>query len=230
MVKSLAIHIVRGFYGLAFMSALYLGIKEGIVASSLSNNVNVIQPNQDGQEGYHEYANYMAKEVGINKEIAVIAGRSFTQYGSNLFSIRAGIQIALDEDLTDEAMCHMMIHEIAHIKSNDILTWTFLPLIVSIFTVVVLSSRFPMFACAAGLATGGISYAAVHRWREKQAMLTAIKYSSREMNEAFLKWVKKRDNSADSLKKQCLKLFYVMYHPSVSEIIACYQNHLGIKV
>lgn len=226
----MAINVVRGIYGLALVGGLYLGIRDGIVASPLSNNVDVIPKNSDGKEDYHEYANRMAKELGVNREITVIKGTGFVAYGNNLFCMRAGIRLPLDENHPELVIRHMIIHEIAHVKFNDILTWTFIPLIVSIFTSVVLNSRFPMTACIAGLATGMISCLALHRWREKQAILTAIKHSSKEMNEAFLEWLEEEVDSDVSFQEQCYNIFYEFHHPSTSEIIHCYQAHLGVKV
>jgi len=226
----MGINVIRGFYGCALVGGLYLGIRAGVVAPHLSNNVNVIPRNSAGKEGYYEYANRMAKELGVKREITVIKGSGFIAYGNNLFCLRAGIEIPLDEKLPDAVIRHMIIHEIAHVKFNDSLTWTFVPLIISIFTSVLLNSRFPMSACFAGLATGVISCGALRRWREKQAILTAIKHSSKEMNEATLKWIEEWDDNAASFQEKCLKFVDNFYRPSLPEIIHCYQDRLGIKV
>lgn len=224
----MATNIIRGVCGLAWVGGLYLGIRNGIVASPLSNKVNVIPKNSDGKEGYYEYANCMAKEIGINKEIAVIKGDEFYHYGNNLFSFRAGIQIPLDQNLPDLIVRHMIIHELVHIKCNDTLTWTFVPLISSIFFIVMSKARFSGYGLV-GVIAGLLAYRDMHKWREKQAFLTAMKHSSKEMNVAFLKWLEAED-AAVSFKEKCIKFFFDAFSPSTNEIISYYKVHLGVKV
>lgn len=210
------------------MGGLYIGIRDGILASPLSNNVNVIPRNSDGTEGYYEYANRMAQELGVNKEIIVIKGDSFGHYGNNFFFSRAGIQIPLDQNLPDLVIRHMITHEIVHIKCSDILTWTFIPLITSIFHIVTWKARFSLYGLV-GLMIGLWGFRDLHKWREKQAFLTAMKHSSKEMNVAFLKWLE-AEEAALSFKEKCIKFFFDAFSPSTNEIISYYKAHLGIKV
>lgn len=212
--------------GLAWMGGLYIGIRDGILASPLSNNVNMIPKNSDGTEGYYEYANRRAKELGVNKEIIVIKGDQFNHYGNNLFSLRAGIQI--DPDMPELVVRHWIIHEIVHIKNSDILTWTFVPLITSIFPIVMWKARFSLYGLV-GLMIGVLGFRDLHQWREKQAYLTAMKHSSKEMNAAFLKWLEE-EPVAVSFKEKWIKFVLDIFNPSTNEVISYYRAHLGIKV
>ncbi|MBS0648912.1 MAG: hypothetical protein JSS10_06800 [Verrucomicrobia bacterium] len=225
----MAANIIRGVCGLAWVGGLYLGIRNGIVASPLSNNVNVIPRNSDGKEGYYEYANRMAKAIGINKEIIVIKGDEFCHYGNNLFSTRAGIQIPLDQNLPDLIVRHMIIHELVHIKCSDTLTWTFIPLIGSIFFIVMSKARFSGYGLV-GVIAGLLAYRDLHKWREKQACLSAIKHSSPEMNTECLKWLEGQKDDDSSFRERCITFFLNTFNPSSHEMISYYKAHLAQKV
>jgi hypothetical protein len=218
----MAINIVRGCYGLAFAGSCYLGIRDGIVAPNLSN-----QDNRD--EELQTWGNQKAREMGVNKNLILIKDTNFIPFGNNLFSIRAGM-------LVNKKCClplkrALVIHDICHIKANDILTWTFVPLIISIFTTVLLNSKFSIAACLAGLATGAISHAGLRQWREKEACLKAMKHSSEEENRAFLKEleeeVEEMKKADVTVKERCVYFFRtILCNPN--ELIRIYRAHLNI--
>jgi len=225
----MAVHIVRGLYGLACAGGVYLGIRDGVLAPSLSNSQQIIKKNPKGEEGWHEYTNLKARELGISREVTVIIGSRFSHYGNNLFSLRMGIIATFKENWPEELIEQMIIHELVHIKNNDILTWTFVPLIMAIFTTLLLNAKFPIFSSLAGAAVGFIAHVALHRWREKQALLTAMHLTSSDDIEVVLLWLldkEEREGSNPTLKDQCKTYLLSLYGPSEKEIIDYYGEYI----
>ncbi|MBS0648913.1 MAG: hypothetical protein JSS10_06805 [Verrucomicrobia bacterium] len=224
----MAVYLSRGVLGFAALSGLYFGIRDGIFASSLSNNPAIVPPNSEGQEGYHEYANRMAQQLGIHKTIVVMKGNNFGHLGCNLFSYQAGIEI--DLEASKEVIFHMIRHELIHIKHHDFLTWTMVPVILAIFTNFILNSRFPISASFIGLGLGIISFAMLRRWTEKRAFLTTIEHASRGENEAARDWVREEcSGSPSSFQQSCMSSIEKLFKPSASEIISLYEDKLKLQ-
>lgn len=225
----MAVNVVRGLCCGFYVSTVYFGIRDGIFAADLSNKDEIIPPNPEGTEGYHEYANRMAITVGVNKKITVTNSGYFLHSGSNLFSFGAGI--AVDLDAPPNVVKHMIVHELIHIKCNDILTWAFVPVVISIFATLMLNSKSPMYAPLAGLSMGVITFAILRRWTEKRTFLAGIKLDSIENNLAVLDWLQQNcSNDFSSFREQCFFYILKLFHPSNFEIVRYYQDQLNLKV
>jgi hypothetical protein len=215
------IHLSRGIYGCAVFRGLYLGIRDSLLASPLSDEAKILKSGEE-DHGSVEFAQRIAMDLGIKKTIVLIKGNRFWSYGCHSFSPKIGVEVILGNLQKNPLMSQIWIaHHIAHIKSNDILTWSLIPVILSIFTTVLLNSRSPCAAPLAGLAMMVISYLIVYRWREIQAYKVAFEKCSSEANQAAERHyeAKTRERSSENLLNRCKNTLFQLFRPSPETLL-----------
>ncbi|MBS0648914.1 MAG: hypothetical protein JSS10_06810 [Verrucomicrobia bacterium] len=180
----MTIHLLRGVYGCAVLNGLYLGIRDTLLIPVLSDDAKIVKSGEE-DHGCRDFVEKVAQELGMKKTIILMRGSRFWSFGCHAFSPKVGMEVNMEKLKSSPLMSQVWIaHHIAHIQSNDILTWSFVPLVLSIFAVVLLNSRFPYGAPSAGLVMMGVSYLVIYKWREAQAYRVAFEHCSKEANEA----------------------------------------------
>ena len=187
-------------------------------------------PEKNISEGpIKDFVTIRAQAMGLKKELFVYAAHShYCCVGSAFFQGKAGIGID-DADKIDEACTQFMItHEIAHVKANDQIICGLVPLVASIFTTFLLTSIAPIAACAAGLAAGLLTFFFVFSWREKVADITAMQYSSDEVNRAVLEELEKLKKQENQFPPPLLsRVFdYFTGGPSLDQQIRYFKAHI----
>ena len=164
-----------------------------------------------------------AKKMELKKEVVVIPGdcECYHSFGNTWFSGMVGIKLAksYEENIT----VFKITRELAHIKANDNLTFFGGVLAAALFTTVVLAVNRDLFTgYLGGLGAGIITSAVLARRAKRMADLTAMKYCSQDVNQAYLdrlKDAKKKDGGPCLLGR--------VFVPSLNERIRYFQAHMN---
>jgi hypothetical protein len=202
----MAVYVARGLFavaGLCWAKAVY---NKAVSISKLSEAENIVAEGVPVQL----FAAEQAEKLGL-KHLIVIKEDRIASYGMSLFG-KIGVSVSSDTDLSQFPSGYTQFritHMIAHIKSNDSLFATLIPVITSIFTLMALTSIAPIGATVAGFAVGTISGVIFSRWREKIADLTAMQNCCQTVNSAYLKFL--REKQLEKSQESWLSLKRILF-------------------
>ena len=213
----MSLYVARGVSCFIYGVATFTVISEGIGARPLSEFSPI--------KGSTRYANNMAKQMGLNKEFIVLPSdfNDWCSMGTAFVPGTAKIYCPRDTNL-DQIGQFRMTRLIARVKSNDIF-WQIIPIIGAVFIHYLLNSISPQGSCLAGPVIWMAASCLVDRLCKKASYLTAIRYCSKEVNQAYLEFLQETKKTGGS-SQLCFigRTIRYLVEPSLDEKIHYFQD------